>query len=348
MSRTFAALLVLAAAALADSTTSPYPAGSSTQTIEDLETALALPATLPRDRTLSLVLLLHGNGDTGANLIRVLRDWPRDGYVVCAPSAPPKTWSPQLVAAAERIALHLIDVLPIDRAKVHCIGFSNGGWNLDPVAFSDDLKPCSATWVAAGCRSGSAPRWARKGLGVLALAGEQDANARAARETVGLLADKVRSVEVRLQPDLGHKWPSMHDAYLKWWAGTREGRFTPGDDMNFDWGGSVDAAVEALRGEKKGGILVYYFDAEKDREKQDACALQNDVFMDLEVRHYGNQLKAVKLAWTPDNPHGVKATPAVVVLDREGKPRKVLTGKIKERALASALRSVAPNRRKPD
>ena len=81
--------------------------------------------------------------------------------------------------------------------------------------------------------------------------------------------------------------------------------------------------------------------------------LQNEIFQDIAVRHYGNQLQAVKLEraacqpWLDRLKIKLKSTPAVLVLKRDGKLKKVLQGKIKASKLASALRSVAPNKDKP-
>ncbi len=70
--------------------------------------------------------------------------------------------------------------------------------------------------------------------------------------------------------------------------------------------------------------------------------------MDRAVRHFGNQLKAVKLDLGDESARfGVKVTPAVAVLKRDGKLKKLLSGKIKAKSLARALRSVAPNKRPP-
>ena len=45
----------------------------------------------------------------------------------------------------------------------------------------------------------------------------------------------MRSAEVRLQPNLGHKWPRELMPYYDWWVGVQEGRFTPGETLAFDW-----------------------------------------------------------------------------------------------------------------
>ncbi|MCK6460085.1 MAG: hypothetical protein L6Q95_09355 [Planctomycetes bacterium] len=337
-------LLLWAAAALADG----YPEGRSVQTIEGTETALLVPEGLSAERKGSLVILLHGAGDSGPNLVNALAPWQREGYVVCAPSATEGTWDTNDLGKAKRIAMHLLKTLPIDTKRIHAVGFSNGGWNLAPIAFDEDLRPVSATWIAAGYNGGAVGNWAKKGLGALALAGAQDPNAPAAMKTVDLLKDKVRCVEVRLQQGLDHKWPREHDEYLLWWMGVMEGRFEPGKDLNFKWGDDLDAALEGLKPRKKGGVLLYVWSPD-DAAKPEARELQNEILMDPLVRHYGNQLVAVKLeAGDPVAAKlGVTATPAIAVLDKEGAVKKLLAGRITAKALAGALRSVAPDAKPP-
>lgn len=230
------------------------------------------------------------------------------------------------------------------------VGFSNGGWNLAPLAFDDALRPCSATWIAAGFQGGAVPKWAKEGLGAIALAGSQDGNLDAAQATVPALRDKVRSVEVRVQEGLGHAFPRELAPYLQWWMGVMEGRFTPGDEKSFEWTEDLDAAIASLAGAKKGGVMAYLF-AAADAGKPAAKAFQQVAFFDPEVRFLGAQVKAVKIdaAAHPEAMArlGVKDTPAVVVLDRQGKVEKVLQGEVKARALAKALRGIAPERTMP-
>jgi len=161
----------------------------------------------------------------------------------------------------------------------------------------------------------------------------------------------VRSVEARFQQGLGHKWPRKLMTYLLWWMGAMEGRFVPGEDLNFDWQESLEGAVESLAGQRHGGILLYAYQA-GDAGKPVARRLQNEILMDPLVRHYGNQLKAVKLDFAQHTAAlqalGVKETPALVVLKRSGSVKKVLGPKaLKERKIASALKSVAPNKKPP-
>jgi len=337
-------LLLLAAVVAAGDL--PYAPGRSEHVLEGLKTALLVPEDIA-DRTapVSMIVLLHGLGDSGINLSRSMTDWPRDGYLVVAPSTRARAWDKPDVDAAIRIAKHVMQVMPVDRDKVHVVGFSNGGWNVGALAFNDDLKPVSATWIAAGYRGGSVPKWAKKRLGALALAGEQDGNAKSAAATVPALSGKVRSVEARFQPNLGHKWPRELIPYMRWWIGTREGRYVPGEDMNFEWEEDLDAAVSKVAGRKgRGGVLLYVY-SEKDVMWQ----VQNNILMDPLVRRFGKQNPAVKLARDAVNAkYGIKETPALLVIGKDGKVKKHYAGKkIKARTLSKALRAVAPDKKMP-
>ena len=347
---TFAILLFASAPAHAQDW--PYPAGRTSQSLEGLTVELDLPRELSSDKPASLVVILHGAGGSATGMAGALHGWAAQGYVVCAPKSTADTWSAPDVKAVLRIAAQLKSELPIDPNRVHVVGFSNGGFNLGPLAFDDDLHPRSATWVGSGCSGGSIPKWAKTDLGVLAMAGAQDRLAGSARATPKVLSGKVRSVEVRLQAGLGHKWPRELTPYFQWWMGTMEGRFVPGEDMNFEWGNSIEAAVKALEDAKRGGILVYAFHAD-DAENPIAKKLQGEVLMDPLVRHYGSQLQAVKLDFAEHREAlealGVKTTPAIVVLKKSGTPKKVVAGKsLKARKIASALKSVAPNKKPPE
>ncbi len=342
--------LILALAPLA-AQESPIPVGRSERVMEGLETTLIVPGGLSPDKKASLVLLLHGLGDTGANLSRTLEGWTREGYVICAPTAKGRQWSKPQVEAVIRIGKRLLELLPIDPNKIHTMGFSNGGWNLPTLAFSDELKPVSAIYLGAGHDGPSAPKWARKRLSVLALAGEQDPNAPAARATVTRLRGKVRRVEARFQPNLGHEWPRMYEPFMLWWTGLTEGRFTPGDDMNFDWGSDFQAALATQASRKKrGGVWLYVYDAEGDRGSKEARRIQEVVFMHPLVRHFGNQLPAVKMDRNDAGlPEGlkIKKTPAVAIFDSKGRLKKLYEGKVKAKQLAASLRKRAPDPRMP-
>lgn len=345
-----AALALGARAARPASAELPYPPGPSSHAIEGLQTELVLPRDLAPGAQASLVIVLHGAGGTATGMAGTLAPLAGQGFVVCAPKSRGQVWEEADLAAALKIGAHLKAVLPIHPDKVHVVGFSNGGWNLPRLAFDDALRPVTATWVAAGFRGGQVPDWAEGRLSALALAGSEDANVGAARETVKALAGKVRSVEVREQPGLGHSWPDRLQPYLMWWMGVREGRFTPGDDLSLAWGADLDAALAEQAGRKKGGVLLYVFDP-ADTEKPEARALQHVVLFDPEVRRLGGQLSAVKLAREQAQALGARApfasTPALLVYDAKGALKHTLEGRLKSAAVAKALRSVAPQPRAP-
>ena len=127
----------------------PYPSGESIQQLEGLRTVLVVPKAGAEDETFSLIVVLHGLGGTATGMASGFVPWTQDGYMVCAPKSKGRGWTPDDIARVLRIAARLKRELPIDPAKVHVVGFSNGGWNLTPLAFDDDLHPCSATWIAA-------------------------------------------------------------------------------------------------------------------------------------------------------------------------------------------------------
>jgi predicted esterase len=344
-------LFLLVAGVCAEDEVLPFPEGRSTQQLEGLTVEVGLPKGLSKAKPASLVVVLHGAGGSATGMAAALREWIPEGYVVCAPKSSGQVWSDSDVGRVKKIMQHLLKVLPIDAAKVHVVGFSNGGWSLPPLAFDDDLKPCTATWVASGFRGSSTPKWA-VAQGVLAMAGTKDANASSALDTVKLLYGKVAAVEARFQSNLGHEWPRKLMPYFRWWMGVREGRFTPGVDLNFAWLDSLETAVATERDKKKGGIFIYAFDPSATTDVF-AKALQRDIFMDPLVRYYGEQVCAVKLDGTAHRDAlaalGVKSLPAVVFLKKDGRVKKVLEGKkgLKLRKVTSGFRSIAPNPKKP-
>jgi predicted esterase len=343
-------LTLLLAALPARAEDPAYPAGRSRPEIEGLRTVLHVPEGLSRERPASLLLMLHGAGGSAEGMADGMGAWVRSGFVVCAPQARDVTWEPADVAAARRIVAHLKKSLPIDPKRVHVLGYSNGGWNLSPLAFDDAIRPCSATWVAAGYNGGQVPRWAKEGLGVIALAGTEDPNVRAAEATVTALDGKVRRVEVRTQQGLGHNWPTALMPYLHWWMGVQEGRFVPGEDLHFEWTQDFDAALASQADARRGGVLLYVY-GPGDAESEDARAVQNETLFDREVRFLGQQLACVRWAFPGHEERlagwGVTGTPALLVFDRKGAVTKRFQGAIGARKLASALRAVAP-RKSPD
>ncbi|MDF1699646.1 MAG: hypothetical protein P1V36_00610 [Planctomycetota bacterium] len=336
---------------LAEDEKAAYPAGRSTQQIEGLKVELGVPAGLVKDKPASLAVVLHGAGGSATGMAAAMREWVPEHYVVCAPKSSGQVWSDSDIGKVKKIIQHLLASLPIDKTKLHVVGYSNGGWSLPPLAFDDDLKPRTATWVGSGFRGGSPPKWAAS-MGVLALAGSRDANATSARETVKLLRKSVDVVEARFQTGLGHQWPGELMPYFRWWTGAREGRCAPGVDMNFAWGTDQAAALQAAGREKKGGVFVYAYKSDAT-DHTPTKLLQNEVFMNPLVRHYGAQLHPTKLDAVAHGEAlaalGVTSYPAVLVLKKDGKVRKILQGKtLSERKILAALRSGAPNKKKPE
>jgi hypothetical protein len=272
--------------------------------------------------------------------------WAKDGYVVCAPKAADMTWEHGDLERVLRLAAHLKKKLPIDETKVHVVGYSHRGTELAELAFDDDLKPCSATWVAAGFRGKQIPKWAKTGLGVMAMAGSEDKEIRSVRETAKALRGKVRTVEVREQPGLGHGFTYELLPYLQWWMGVQEGRIRPGDDLYFDW--KKDPATKpAQHGRKKGGLVVWVYDA-SDAQKPETNVLQREVFFDPDFRFLASQLPCLKLDKALQaeavKKLGVETTPALVILDRDGEVLNTYVGSFNVKHIVKILRKIAPRK----
>jgi predicted esterase len=342
-----ALLLALAATALAkdEPKKQTYPTGSTLQKHSGLEFQLQVPNDYDASKKYSLYIVLHGMGDSGPNLAPSFRELPARGYIVVCPSARSTGWTLRDVEDVKSIVTHLLEVYSIPEGKLHGLGFSNGGWNLGPLVFDEKLPFVSACWMAAGFQGGKVPPRAKKAMGAIALAGAQDGNRGAAEKTVDLLKDKVRSVECRIQPNLGHKFTRELMPYYYWWLDVMDGRYEPGLDMSFPWKESLDG-VAAESEAKKTGAFLWFISKKDDAESAEAKRVQQEVFFDHLVRVFGSRVLPVKLEREKHAElfakYRLKSTPAIVVLDKKGKKKKVLEGKkIKASSLAKALRSVA-------
>jgi predicted esterase len=328
----------------------PFPAGDSSHELEGLQCSIVMPPDFDAEVERSMIVVLHGAGGTETGMASLLTFLAKDDYVILAPKSKGQVWEKDDLDRVKLIVADLKVRLHIGETRLHGVGFSNGGWNLAPVAFDEDLRFASACWVAAGYKGGKPPKHAKKGMGVIALAGAEDANRSSAEATPGLLEDDVRSAEVRIQPNLGHKWPGELMPYYAWWVGVQEGRFVPGETLAFAWE-TADADPPSPADDGKSGSLVYWY-SEGDAENDLAKILQNETFQNPAVRFFGGQLRAVKRE-RAENEEAfaaakLKETPAIVVYDAKGKAKKTLQGKIKARSLASALRSAARTKRLPD
>ncbi|MBI4879956.1 MAG: hypothetical protein HY812_09915 [Planctomycetes bacterium] len=328
----------------------PYPSGSSAQEHAGLKFQLVMPEGYDAAKQYALFIVLHGYGGTETGMAGSFAVLAERDFVVCAPKSTAEGWDEGDLQKVKEIVHHLAKVLAIGPGRLHGLGFSNGGWNLAPLVFDEDFEFASACWMAAGFQGGSVPKRAKKALGAIALAGGDDPNRGAAEGTVGLLEGKVRSVECRIQPGLGHEFPDKLMPYYFYWLEVMDGRFTPGRDASFEWANDLDAARTRMTEEQLGGFV--YFFAAADQENADARALQHEVFFDPLVRAFGEQLVAVMLERAEHEElfqeFRLKATPAVVVLKKDGKTAASFSGKIKAGALAKALRDQAKNKKAPE
>jgi len=344
------ALGVVAATGRLAAEDAPFPTGESSQELEGLKVSIVMPGTFDAAQERSMIVVLHGAGGTETGMARSLAFLAKEDYVIVAPKSKGQVWEADDLERVRKIVADLKVRLHVGATRLHAVGFSNGGWNLAAVAFDEDLCFTSACWVAAGYNGGKVPKHAKKGMGVLALAGGDDPNRGAAEGTPGLLGDDVRSAEVRIQPGLGHAWPEKLMPYYGWWVGVQEGRFVPGVTLAFEWdSGDADPPPPAEDG--KSGSFVYWYAAD-DTDSADAKAFQNETLQDPDVRFFGAQLRA---ALRDRREHEdafaalkLKATPAVVVYDAKGKVKKALEGKISAKSLAAALRSTAKEKRRDE
>ncbi len=322
----------------------PYASGASTPKINGLGTTLYVPRTLTPNADASLLIVLHGARAKASRLVTFFRYWPTKNYVVCAPQARGPVWTPADLQRVRGIVKTLQAKLPISSDKLHVAGFSNGASNLYAIAFAEDMKARSGTWVGGGLsRTVPIPAWAKTRFGALLMAGENDGALRYVRQSVPLLRGKVRSVEFHVEPDIGHTWPSSQLEYHLWWMGVQEGRFEPGADMNFDWYDDLAEALDEVKQGEAKGVLFYLYDSEADKTSAAARALQQGTFMDPGVRRLGRRLLAVRVDKRGNTAALAKlgvpamATPAVMVFGRDGRPVKTLSGQIEIKPLREAL-----------
>ena len=346
-----AALLALLSASVAGAqdADAPFPAGMTTRKVGGLQCSVVVPADYDLAKEHSMVVILHGNGGTDTGMAGSLHHLAAEDYVVVAPKSRGTGWSDGDVEDVKAIVRELRKSLNIGAGRLHGAGFSNGGWNLANLVFDEDFRFSSACWIAAGYNGGKVPKYAKKEMGVLALAGDTDGNRPHAEKTPDLLADRVRSAECRIDAGKGHEWPSGQIPYYSWWLGVQEGRFVPGACLSFPWKESEAAALAAM-GEGKAGGFAYWF-SKDDGESEEAKTFQNEVLQDPLVRRFGDQIAAWKRERSEGAEdfaaEGLRETPAVVVYDRKGKVVKTLEGKISAAKLAAALRSVAPDKSLP-
>lgn len=327
----------------------PFPPGLSSHVLEGLRCSVVMPPEFDPAKERSLLVILHGAGGTETGMAGSLQFLAAREFVVVAPKSKAATWDGKDLDAVRRIVADLRKRLRIGEGRLHGAGFSNGGWNLAPVVFDEDLRFASACWIAAGYNGGSVPKAARRTMGVLALAGETDGNRPAAEKTPDLLEGKVRHGMCRIQPGKAHEWPDGLMEFYGWWLEAQEGRFVPGECRALDWVEDGSRAL-ALAAERRTGGLCFVW-SKGDLGSAEAKAFQNEVLLDPLVQRFGGQA----VAWRVEREAAgeslrewkVKETPAAVVFDRSGKVVKTLQGKVAAGALAAALRAVVPDKSLP-
>jgi predicted esterase len=347
-----AILPALLATALAQEGTLPYPSGTSGQHRDGLDFQLVVPAGLEPDVECSLLMILHGYGGSATGMASGLSSLSSEGFVVFAPKSTGDGWDESDLGKVKSILQHLLEVFTVGESRLHGAGFSNGGWNLGPIALDEELPFASACWIAAGYRGGKVPKDARERLGALALAGSEDGNRDAAEATVTALGDKVRSVECRLQPGLGHEWPRELMPYYFWWLGRMEGRYDADQDLSFEWRDDVEAAKAEMKENKRAGLIWFHDPADGEDEKGDALYLQRVVWMHPQVRFFAGQLVLLCLERAAHqelfDSFRLKQTPALVVLKPSFKKLKVLKKRVPPEPLAKLLRAVSPVQEMPE
>jgi predicted esterase len=352
MGRFALALAVLSLGSAVALAQEKYAPGRSTQHLDGLRYELLVPTEEQGKDGYSLLIILHGMGGTATGMVGIGQEALPRGLITCAPKSTGPGWSAPDIKVVKKIAKHLVDMYGVAPHRRHAAGFSNGGYNLTPLAFDEKLHFVSACWIASSFGGGKPPRWAAKEMACLALVGAEDNARPSAVKIVDQLEGKVKFVDYRVQPGLGHKLPREHVPYWLYVMEVMEGCFTPGRQLSYDWQTDLAAARGEMASKKVGGFAYVYDPEATDKERDLTKAYQNEALFDRVAGFFGRQLIAVKLekAAAADliAEAKVKTTPAIVVFKRGGdKTAKVLTGKPSAKKLASALRSVAKVKKLP-
>jgi hypothetical protein len=309
--------------------------------------------------TRSIVLVLHDHIGNGKDTVNRLAALAERGFIVVGPSSKSGGWTTPELETVKGIARDLFDRYGIPKERRHVAGHWTGAGDLGVLALDEGLGFRTGCWMNAAWPGGSIPKSAREGFAGLFLWGAKEGPSRVDRYRRGAtsFAEKARVSVARgepQEPGLGRSRSEdavIPTSLLPFWAyflECMEGRYVHGRDLAFDWTEDLEAARAAM-GERKIGGLVYVWskdadDAEKERTK----ALQNEVFFDHVVQHFGQQLAAVRLEKTAAKAlleqAKVTATPAIVVYAKGGKAiLKSIAGDVTAKALVPLLRAAAPD-----
>jgi hypothetical protein len=339
-----------------------YPEGTSNQTLGDHTFDLIVPAAADAKPPFSLLVVLQDAGTAVAQFAPLAKD----GFVVLLPNQKFRggKWATSegkdILDDADAVAAAFS--VPDERTHLLAVhdyrGFASFVAFDKRRSFASVSYSSSDDWSQIGGGK-SPPADARKHLGMLLLGEGADAKHGDPEKIAANYAEKVRTIEYRRDSD-------AFKPYFRYWLGVMEGRFRPGHDLSFDWiedappapaakSGAKDPppaaaaqnALDSARAIAKSGgraAFVYFWSAD-DAAKPEAKALQNEAFLDSEVRSAAKSLLAVKLdrAKYADAfaAFGMKATPAVAVVDPAFSVLDRFEGAVAAKALAKSFAKAA-------
>ena len=358
----FLALVALPGIALAqdpDPAGGGEPAGEEKPEFEELHglrVDLRLPKGEPPEGGRSLLIFLHSREGSGSEIVEHLAPLVDRGFVVAAPWSTGDNWNDADIEAVENIARDLVARFQVPEDRRHLGGMWYGARHLQRIAFRDDLRFRTCTWVSWSFAGGTTPKWVREHLSGLFLWGEDEGKSRVDRYLKGLdlLGEKARTAVGKAEPGLGRnekdepEFPVKLVPFYGYFLECMEGRFTPGRDLSFEWLDSLPEGVAAMKEGKTGG-LVYVHDPAGDAPTMERTkTLQNEIFFDRIVRHFAGQLVPVRLEKAAAKEllekEKVKELPALLVFKKGGKEvLRVLSGEIDVKKLVPVLRAASPD-----
>ena len=109
------------------------------------------------------------------------------------------------------------------------------------------------------------------------------------------LEKKVKFVDCRIQPNLGHAFPRDLVPYWTWVMEVMEGRFTAGDQRSFEWAADLPTARREMESKKVGGFAYIWSSDADEKETALTRLYQNEALFGRVAGFFGRQLVAVKL-----------------------------------------------------
>ncbi len=334
----------------------PVPPEPTVERLHGLRVDMVVPKAKP-EAGYSFLVFFHGRSQAGKEFAVKLAPFADRGFIVACPSSSKADWIVPEMEAVKSIAKELCEKYEVPREKRHVAGMWTGTEGVPLVAFDEELGCRTATWIDGGWGGGSVAKWAKDELSGLFLWGPREGPSRAEnfRKASSLLADRVKSSLARgdePEPGLGRgrkEDPEFPLKLLPFWGyfmESMEGRFAAGYDLSSDWKDDLEKG-KADMAEKKAGGFVYVYAAKPEKDEWERTrALQNEVLLDRTVRHFADQLVAVKIekgkAKDLMDAAKVTETPAIIVYKKGGKEiLKSIGGEISAKALVPLLRAVA-------